>query len=399
MSATTSAAPASPGTNILQPFTQPQLVASAGAGAAIRSVGTRFCQQIYSATITPTYGVPSTITVPIQNVGLVTKFFALITTTVTNPGGGTTLTRTGFGPFNSLSQIIYTDPNTNQRINTTGWHLASVTARRHRRVPGAALTTDSPTGFGSVVQPIGAPASIAAGTTGTVAALYEIPLAFGRNSFQGAVFAGAVFATQSLQLVFNPAFAQNSADGANAVYTGASNAAPPTYSTSVVIFQEYWDQFPYSLLTPLAPDLSTTYELKNTALTSLIANMDNYVRFTNLRQFLSVTAYFDNGGTLNSGGDINYFLLQSANQTQIWKRPPALHSYLTRNMFGDDFPPACYMFDFSDSPIVTAAEGNTVLGINPSTVNANAVINVGWEDLATSSILASAPALAGSAGG
>jgi hypothetical protein len=392
-------ATAAPGTSILQPWTPQQLAQCQQASAIVRQVGERFQQQIFQQSFVPVFGQPTTINVPVQPVGMITKFYAVVSTVVTNPGGGNALTRGSFGPFSTMSLVQYTDPNSNIRISTPGWHLAAVTARRHRRVPGSAISTDSPSGFGAVLSPIACPSSIAAGGSGTVSAIYEIPLAIGRQSLKGAVFSGAVFATQQLSLTFNPNFAQSGSDPLGAVFTGAGTGAnAPTYATQVTVYQEYWDQFPLQLLNALSPDLSTMYEIKMTSLTGLVAGSDNYVRYTNLRQFLSTTLAFDNGGTLNAGGDINYFMLQSANQTTKWKRSASLQSYLQRNMFGDDFPAGVYMFDSSDEPISTAAEGNTVLSLNPSTVNANAVLWTGWEDIGVSSVLASAPSLSGGAG-
>lgn len=386
-----------PGANILQPWTAQQLANDDAASKAIRQFGNQFTQQIANGSFVPVFGSPTVLNIPVNNVGLITKFFVYMSVVVSNPAAGSTLSRGSFGPFSTLSSIAYTDPNSNQRIATTGWHLSSVTARRHRRVPGAALTTNSPSGFGSVVQAIAAPSSIAANAAGTVNVLYEIPLAIGRNSLKGGVFAGAVFATQSLQLTFNPNFAQTSTDPLAAVYTGASGANPPTYAVTWTVYQEFWDQFPLQLLGPLSPSLSTVYEIKTTAFSALIQANDNFIRYANLRQFLSTVVAFDNGGTLNPGTDITYFKLQSANQTVEWQRNVALQSYLTRNHLGDDMPAGVYLFDFSEDPIITAAEGNTVLAINPSLVNANAVFQVGWEDLATSTVLASAPSLAGNA--
>jgi hypothetical protein len=384
--------------NILQPWTDKQLADNANASAFLRANGKRFTQLIYSATITPVAGSQQVISVPIQPVGLISKFYAEVVTTVTNPAGGSVLTRTGMGPWNSLSFIQYTDPNSNARIATPGWHLAAVVARRHRRAAGAANTTDSPTGFGAPNSPIACPATIAAPGSGTVAAVYEIPLCFGRHSLKGGVFSGAVFATQSLQLTFNNNFAKSTGTPLDAVFTGAGTGVNvPTYSTAVNVYQEYWDQFPLQLIPMLSPDLSTVYEIKQTSLSSLIAASDNYVRFSNLRQFQSVVLAYDNAGVLNAGTDINYFALQSANQTTEWKRTVRLQSYLTRNAIGDDFPAGFYMFDFSEDPISTAAEGNTVLSINPITVGANAVLQIGWENLGVSSILASAPSLSGTA--
>jgi hypothetical protein len=388
----------SAGANILQPWSDKQLADNANASAFLRANGKRFTQQIFATTITPVFGSQQIVNVPIQPVGLITKFFVEVVTTVTNPAGGSTLTRTGMGPWNSLSMVQYTDPNSSARIATPGWHLANVITRRHRRIPGAAVTTDAPGGGGATSTPIACPATIAANAAGTVAAVYEVPLAFGRHTLKGSVFSGAVFATQSLQLTFNPAFAKATGTPLDAVFTGSGTGAnAPTYSTQIIVYQEYWDQFPLQLIPMLSPDLSTVYEIKQTSLASLIVSSDNYVRFSNLRQFQSTVLAYDNGGVLNAGTDINYFALQSANQTNEWKRSPRLQAYLTRNAYGDELPAGFYMFDFSEDPIVTAAEGNTVLVINPSAVSANAVLNIGWEDLGVSSVLASAPSLAGTA--
>ena len=251
MSATAAALATQPSQNLLQPWSQQQLNDNANASALLRSpaYGKRFRQQIYNATFTPTFGNPTVITVPISNVGLITKFVVVCSTTVTNPAGGSLLTRGSFGPFSTYSLITYTDPNSNTRINTTGAHLGAVTARRHRRVPGAALTTNSPSGFGSVLSPVSAPSTIAANAgTGTVNCVYEVPLAVGRNSTKGAVFAGAVFATQSLQLTFNPNFASSGADPFGVVYTGSNTGAnAPTFSHTVTVYQEVLGSVPAAI--------------------------------------------------------------------------------------------------------------------------------------------------------
>lgn len=401
-----SGAPASPqpSVNILNPFTPKQLADSAAASQVIRTTGKKLRQQTYTSGFSLTYGVPTTINLPIQPIGLNTKFYIEVSLLITNPVGGGAMTRTPFGPLNIASQIQYTDPSTNQRINTTGWHIGMTQYRRHRRIPGSALTTDTPTGFGSNgPQPVVAPASIAASTSNQlVRMIYEIPLSTGRNSLRGAVFSGATFTTQSLQVTINPNLCQNGTDPLGAVYTGASNTTVPTFSSgTITLYQEFWDQFSLGLLDPLAPDLSMVYELKNTALSPLVPNLDNFVRFTNLRTFLSTVLAFDNAGVMNAGTDVNYFLLQSANQTKLMYHDVFLQEMFTRNSYGDGPPAGVYMFDWSDlasGPIVTAAEGNTVLSINPSSVTAGAVLSVGWEDIAVAAVLASASSLSGIAG-
>jgi hypothetical protein len=298
---------------------------------------------------------------------------------------------------------LYTDPNYNQRINTTGWHLGAVQAMRHRRIPGAAYATDSPAAFGSVIPAITAPPSIQPGASATLRVIYEVPLAYSSQKFDGAVYVGAVFATNNLQFTVNGnSLASSGTDPmsapAGSCYTGASVTYPPTFTATVNTYQEFWDGFAIGLLAPLTPALSTVYELKTTGLNTISANFDNYVRFNNLRTFLSLITYYDNGGVPYYGSDINYFKLVSANQTTLWQRDPYLQSYMTRQMFGDDFPPQCYPFDFRAAPIITAAEGNTVFSLNPSSAAAGAFLLTAFEDIGTGTVLASAPSLSGNFG-
>ena len=387
-----------PGTNILNPWTTQQLQADAQANGSIRQVAQKYRQIIGTFPVTPVYGVPTVITVPVTNVGLITRFIAELSVTITNPNAGSTISRTALAPFAALSNVQYTDPANFQRINTTGFHLASIMAMRHRRTPGAAYTTDSPSGFGSVIQPIAAPSTIANNASGTLRCFYEIPLAYSSRSFQGAVFAGAVFATQTLQFTISPTLAQNGTDPIAACYTGASNANPPTYSAVLTVWQEYFDGFPTAWLAGLSPSLSTIYELKSSLFAPIVSNYDNYFRYNNLRQFMSTIVMYDNGGVMNPGTDITYFQLQSANQTIEWKNDVYLQSLITRQAFGDDAPSGVYFFNQREDPIITAAEGNTLLSLNPSSAANGAYALVMWEDLAVNSVLASAPSLAGTGG-
>ena len=397
-----------PGNSILNPFSQQQMQQSALASAILRGQtpapagvmkGKRFVQLALSTTMTATYGQATTMLLPPAPVGLVTKYIIQAICTVTNPSAGTSMTRTGFGPFNLLSNISYTDPSQNQRINTFGWHLACVSAMRRRRVPGSAFTTDSPTGFGSVMQPITGPSTIANNNTATtVQCFYEVPLSTGRNSLRGAIVANTVFSNQQLQITFNPNFCQNSSDGLLAGYTGASNANPPTFAVTINLYQEYWDQYSLGLLTPLGPDLSFIYEMKYSVFTQLAVNQYNYFRYSPLREYWGTVLAYDNGGTQNAGTDITFFQLQAANQTTYWQRSPLLQSFVTRNMFGDDAPAGVYFFDTHDDPIITAADGNTTLQMQPNSVQNNAYVIAAWEDIAVASVLAAAPSLAGQAG-
>lgn len=392
-----------PSQSVITPWNNDQLTADAMASAELLRQGVPYSQIIYDANISPTFGSPMTISVSPNAVGLIRRFLVQVDVTVTNPAGGSTLTRsTSWGPFNTLSNITYTDPNTQQRVNTSGSHLASLATRRGRRVAGSAWTSDSPSGFGSVLSPIKAPATIVANTTATVSTIYEIPISLGAATCKAAVFAGAVFSTQQLQLTFNSMFAtagSTSGDGLFSVYTGSgSGANAPTFSARIRVTQEYLDGFDLNLLTMMSPSLSMIYELKSTSYSQIQANADFYIRFTNLRTFLSLGLAYVNNGVLNAGTDIREFGMMQVNQTKLWFRDPQLHSWFTRNLIGADYPPGNYLFDFSDRPVSTAASGNTILYFNPITA-VSAVAYVNWEALATQQVLASAPSLDGSSGG
>ena len=402
----TAAAPARPSNNVLQPFSAQQQAQSAYASAVLRGVqqdphfapGQRYEQIAQSGSFVPVYGQAYTLNLQPLPVGLITKYVLELVCTVTNPSAGSALTRTGFGPWQMLSNVTYTDSAQNQRINTYGWHLAAVNAMRRRRIPGSALSTDSPSGFGATLAPIAAPASIAAGASGTVRAFFEIPVATGRNSLKGAVLGNALLGTQQLQITFNPTFCQAGTDPLKSGYTGASASNPPTFACTFNLYQHYFDNYDPGLLVPLAPDLSIIYELKTTVFSSLVQGIENFFRYSPLREYWSTVLAFDNGGTMNPGTDITDFTLQAANQTTFWKRTPSMQSYIQRNTFGDDAPPGVYFFDTSDEPIITAADGNTVITLNPSSLQSGATVTVGWEDVAVAQVLSAAPSLAGMGG-
>lgn len=389
------------GVNPLMPFTPGQMAANGQARAFIKANGTKLTQLVQSGSFNVNTGQAQNISMTPQAIGLVTGFRLQVVATVTNPAGGSTLTRNpDFNAANLLSSINYQNPSGFTPIqNEPGWALASVMAGRKKKIPGAAYATDSPLGYGSVIQPVSAPATIAANSSGTVAFEYEIPLAYAENlgNFQGAVWAGTTLSNQNIQVTFNPAFIQVGSGGNpfGIGYSGASAtlADQPTIAVSWNLYQIFYDQFDPSVIPYLTPDLSTAYYLSIQPFPALAPNSNNQVPFINLRTFLSLTLAYDNGGAFNPGTDINSFQLLSANQLPYWFRPPAEQSWLTRDILNCDAPPGYYYFDFRDNPISTQAQGNTQLNFNPNSVEAGAVLTAGWEYLAIQQILAGAPAI------
>jgi hypothetical protein len=384
------------GINPLMPFTAAQMQANGQARSFIKQQGTKLRQPVQSGSFVPVKGAPTTINLNPQPIGLVTGYVLEIVTTVTNPAGGVALTRQPFGPFATASLLTYQNPSQFTPIQTTGWHLASVMAGREKKIPGSAYATDSPTGFGSNVQPIAAPSTIATGASGTVSVEYEIPLAYAEKlgNFQGAVFAGTTLSNQQVSFTFNPNFFDSSGTGFNAVYSvGGVGANAPTLSCTYTLYQEYYDQFDTRLINLLTPDLSTSYYLNTQPFPNLAPNQDNQVPFQNLRTFMSLTLAYNNGGAFNAFTDVNYWSLVSANQLPFWKRTASQQSWLTRRNIDADFPAGYAYFDFRDNPIATQAQGNTLLNFNPSSVGANSVLTAGWEYLGVQAVIAGAPAI------
>ncbi|MEB2626734.1 hypothetical protein, partial [Pseudomonas sp. YuFO8] len=134
---------------------------------------------------------------------------------------------------------------------------------------------------------------------------------------------------------------------------------------------------------PIVPlfSLSWNYLIINTVSTGMVATQDFPVQYANFRTFLSTIAIFDNGGTFNTGSDVNYVAIQVANQTYLERLDPFMSSLRTRQMIGDDYPAGTYVFDHRRWPIVTDQFGNTQFVLNASQVNANANLQMMYEML------------------
>lgn len=386
------------------------------ARALIAARSIKMEQNIYSQSWVPANN--PTITVAPRNVGLIKGFWVKVKHTVSN-GSSVQINLTDFGPANALAQIQFNDLQNNTRIQTYGWHIAFVNSVKARRPFGSALvrTTgfDSPINYGSNWQDeISAPAIIPAGGTGTVVMWYWVPLAYSDQDLRGSVYANVINATMQLNLAFPGQFGTsvavaNGTDSTLAMYVGnvAGGATPVSASSvtitnaTVTVYQVYQDQIPMGSQGPILPilDLATIYELKSTTISSLVANQDFPYQYANFRDFLSTFAVYVNTaatGARGTGSDINYWALQSANFTNIWKLEPALVAMKTRNLMETDMPPGVYYFTSREKPISTTQYGNMQLINNPATVGAGAYQMVAVEDFSLVQQLSMAGSLAAS---
>jgi len=343
-------------------------------------------QNIYSSAVTT--GAGTVLNIPLRNVGLIKRLYVEVNAQV-QTAAGTTQTLTKLGASNFFSLVVLTDLSNQSRISTSGWHLTAIATAKARLPYGSAITAiDSPFGYGNNMQKTqAAPATITVPSTGNnLYAMFEIPLAYSDSDLRGSIYANVVNATMNLQLTVNPTmFVASGADATLAVYqsSGATLATLPSFV--VTVYQNYLDQIPIGKNGPILPllDLSTAYLINNTALSGIVANQDYPIQYANFRDFLSTTVVYDNAGVLNPGTDINYFALQSANYTNVFKYDPNIASLFARLRIQDDFPTGMYYFDHRNKPISTVQYGNMQLLINPLTVtNSSATFLVGWEALA-----------------
>jgi hypothetical protein len=344
-------------------------------------------------------------------VGLIKRFYVVVTGTINN-SGSTTISLTDYGVANILSNVIYTDPANNQRHNTLGLHLALL-ATAKRRMPFAASIqantalgnnlsqgTNAPPASWGVHQ---APQTIAASANGTFRTVYEIPLAYSDQDLRGAVYSNLVNATQNLTLTANqnPVTA-NPADNTYAVYSGAAGSAGSITSLTFTLYQEYLDQLPQGQNgQPILPgiDLSTIYQLKNTNFTAITNNQAFYVAYNNFNSFLSTFAIYNNSGTNSGrtyGSDVTWWQLVAANLTNLWQIDPLVATQLSRDHIHEDLPSGTYYFPSRAKPLLTNQYGNLQLALTPSTAGAGATLQVMWEYMASLNTAGSGGSLASS---
>ena len=394
-----------------QQMTAQQLAqANAAARAMILANALKMTQVIAAGTILTPGASNNVINIIPRPVGLGQKFTVELTATFSS--GASSLNATSFNVANLLSQVIFNDLQNYTRIQTAGWHINVINTIKERWPFGSALTNDLPINYGNNYNTaanglggidggngiIFCPASIAPTSTAQVKMTYEIPLAYSDRDLRGAVYLGVVNSTGLLQLTINPTpIVASTGDGALACFKSVGATTGAITSISYVVYQHWFDQLPMGSRGPILPatDLSTVYELKNTALTGMTANTDFPIPYSNYRDFLSTSMFWDQAGTFTAGTDINYFALQSANFTNIWKVGPFLNSLLVRKMIKDDFPNAMYYFDHRHKPLSTIQYGNLELILNENVAAAaGQQVLMGYEDFGLQNSITGAGSLA-----
>jgi P3 major capsid protein len=378
------------------------------ARAAVLGSSIRMTQKVFSSTFVPS-SAGNVLNIVPRNVGMILGFYVKVSASISISGGSAVGVATPFGPANILSQIVFTDLNNYTRINTAGWHLHTVnTAKAHHPWASTYNTNSFPVGWGNNFAVISAAAPTGGGAATAMNMWYYVPLAYHSRDLRGAVYANVINATMNLQLTINanPVSAA-AADPTLAVWAGGAAATGGTVTAATVtVYQDFLDQLPIGkngVILPLQ-DLSTIYELKNTAVVGLTTGLDFPIPYTNFRSFLSTSAIFDNFGATvaTPGADINYWALQSANFTNIFQIEPQLVQLLMRQKFFDDGPLGSannigtYYFDHRNKPINTVQYGNMELILNGAGVLATSpVVLLGYEDMGLQNTIIPAGSLPG----
>jgi hypothetical protein len=347
-------------------------------------------------------------------VGLIKRFYIEIVATIANTGP-TTINLTPWGLANLISNIVYTDPQNNQRHNTLGLHLALLSCAKRNRPFGTALTvnTSGTTVAANIASMFNvetaswpvfvAPKTITTGNSATLRAVFELPLAYSDTDLRGAVYSNLVNATQNFQITINQnSVTANPADPTYAIYSGAATSAGSITSATITPYQEYLYQLPTAQDgTPILPgiDISTIYQLKNSPQAGITANQNFNVSYANFNSFVSTLVIYNSTGTnagLLNGTDVNFWQLTAANLTPIWKMDPLLVAQNSRERLLQETPPGAYYFDSRLAPILTNQFGNVQLTVNPLAGGANATLQVLWEYFASLNTAGSGGSLASS---
>lgn len=355
---------------------------------------------IYNQAWNPTQ--QPTINVQPRYVGLCRSFYVVITGTINNTDGALGLTLTDLGLANLLSQnngVVFTDLQSNNRVQTAGWHLAFVNSVKSRKpfASGYLIETDATSAYGENFPVISAPATIAHGANANFRMVYEIPVAYNRHDLRGAIYLGVVNATANIALTWNNApFTTAGTDSTFAVMKGT--AAANFSNVNVEIYQEFLDQLPVGPNGAIVPglDVSTIYELKTTFQPNIVEGVENPINYSNYRSFLSTFAIFDNNPAADAGrsngSDIAYWAQQIANYTNLWKKDPLTVAQQTRDILNTDLPKGCYYFSSRQRPIETNQYGNQQLILNPIT-SVGGIVYLGYEDFVMANLISQAGSL------
>lgn len=394
--------------------------ANALANQLIRAQAIEMFTQLATVSLSPTVtNAGQVINVTPRNVGLLKGFYVEFSAQVKNTNASAAITPTNFAALNLFSNIQFTDLQNNVRINCPGYQIGFLNTLKQKNPFATAFlnsTIDSPVKYGanSTATVLGASntdtvwsatSSIANGATGVVTGTLWVPVAYSDHDYRGAVYANVINGQMNLQFTVTstPGYVSGG-DQMLAMYGVADSATTvQLLTTTVTVTQVYMDQLPIDPRSglPILPqrDLATIYELKNTTFTGAVPGGNDFpMQYPNFRDVLSSIVLLDNlGAPVSVPSVTNYFSLQAANSTNIFKRSASLNQALVRNIMGFDLPQGVTYFSYRGKPLSTTQYGNLQLVFNPNASWAsNYAIYHCWESFASISTISQAGSLAAS---
>jgi len=363
---------------------------------AVTSNSLKLKQEIFSQTFNPAnQNVINIGNGIIRNAGLLLGFIVEVSGTVTNTAGAAA-DRTGMGTANIVDEFRFDDLSNYTRIQCPGWYMGILNSVRQGFGYGGAYANNIPMGYGNNFDVYEGAAQVAASASQDVRHVYYVPISYSSTDLRGAMYMSTVSATSNLQITLNRNPMSAAGNEIDHIYTG--NDGDWDGDVTVTVYQCYLDQLPTDENgAPILPimDLNTIYDLKQTTFSNPTSGQDYPMPYSNFRSFLSTVAIFDNGGVYNTGSDVNYWALRSANFTNIFKVSPEIAALDARATLMGDMMPGGYLFESRDMPINTINFGNMELNLNATGVNANARVLMGYESFALQNQLVGASSLAG----
>jgi hypothetical protein len=333
---------------------------------------------------------------PLQ-IGFLRRFIVVVTGTITNTGAGI-LTLSPNGADNLLSNITFNDFTGNPRHNASGRAFSYVEGAKYQRIPGAAYTSDSVSGYGSIIASNVAPATIANAGTGTVTRIFEIPIMVDTGKFMaGGMWLGVNNQSTMLNLTGNlTPVVVTAADPLNAIYTGVSGTLT---NVTMTVYQDYWNNLPKDKNNnPILPmnDIATAYMITetNSGLTFASGQQSQW-NFPTFSKLLGTYFAYDNAGVLNPGTDLSTIRLVVSNYSIIKEYSPLSLSREMRNVYGADLPKGQYAITSRMHNLDVSQYPSLQLQITPSAATAGAYAMVTTEILRPMQYMAAASGVGG----
>lgn len=287
-------------------------------------------------------------------------------------------------PYNLISRVRVTDYDGTDRVNLSGFQLYVLNSVRERTLWGrnnsaAAVAT-------MFVNPY-VPTAVA---SDTLRFMIYVPLAFDVENpvvqlqdLRGAIMAQTAVGEMYLTVDWISSLIGNG--DVESLYAGDATTTVVGQSTNFIgltVWQDYL--LPQAIgnagQIPLPPvDLATVYELNGAIRSSdnLQVGQEKLISYPNVRSVIGGYWFYVTDGAMSNA--ITRFRLIANGNNILVDNDLRSQSLYQRNYVGSDIQVGTFWRAHREKPIETALYGNIQMGITPSTVDADANIELGFE--------------------